>query len=1009
MDAGLAAARQQQQQRPGAGVSAMAQRRNELLHSDIGNIDITKENPIKKENVQPPVPVQQQYQQQYQYQYPQQQQQQYQQYPGQYVPQGPTVSGGGGSGKYGMDNERKSSMMSTSSTSFSNFFKGKNKKNKRNSRSQEAFDDRDDDGADVVLPENNGSFLTFNDISSMRNNGGHAYGYGGHMDDTSPIIPTLVTSGGNASSMNNVEYRKHMVNQKKMALNSLAKQQAPPGVPGGPRAMSLQTYHQRPMVRPGPGPGPGPAPGPRGPPGGVPRGPPGPGGAARAGSMPMPNGSRLNSLQGGGAPPPRMMGRPGPGPGYNNNSPHYQYPQGPQGPQGPGMGPGMGPGPGSDPRTMSLTTDRRPMVPMGPMGPMGHPNGYGPLPPPQGGPRNGFGPRAQRGPPQSGPRAMSLQSQSVPRPFYSAPTASQDNVLNRKQVPPPVAAASRPLAPPQQLPSNTNGKGTSNSSSGSYASTNSVISGRVSENSSPTTPSNASSEEQNQIPALPRSPLKYELHASVADDDVSVSHAYQNRALHSFNEDEEDEDQQTFIAKKDLSQAETPRNASDADSLIKLNILTLSKPARQVMDLDDQNGPNRHEHEHATQLETPLSETKSNHSETSNYNINLKPSSALVEGVPTDADSLFQFEKIEHHPPAHTRIASENPYNDIESEINGEIQDIGGSGGATASMGRVATSKSGSSDFVDNTSEFDKSSRRSSSNFQKAKNFLLKIKGNKGHERKTSAVIPSSSRSSIILDDASLTNDTFKAKTSSASSDKRRRSYHSLFSSSSLSAGNPVEKENNATTSAAAAAAAMERPTRSSRSSTSMQLRKSLIISESTQIQEEPEEESPSQQSLQGAVPYTPSYASVADPKQRVLITPEHINLLKQNSSLIQELQLVSTELAESIARETRLESELESRRNLAEPESPSGLSFIDFETELRKKSSKIVELIQQLNEERLKRFIAEEQNLLYQHGIKPAPAELSLKITELKMQLDSKDQQLQSLQTQLQDLTFTS
>ena len=105
MDAGLAAARQQQQQRPGAGVSAMAQRRNELLHSDIGNIDITKENPIKKENVQPPVPVQQQYQQQYQYQYPQQQQQQqqqYQQYPGQYIPQGPPVSGGGG--KYGMDN-----------------------------------------------------------------------------------------------------------------------------------------------------------------------------------------------------------------------------------------------------------------------------------------------------------------------------------------------------------------------------------------------------------------------------------------------------------------------------------------------------------------------------------------------------------------------------------------------------------------------------------------------------------------------------------------------------------------------------------------------------------------------------------------------------------------------------------------------------------------------------------------------------------------------------------------
>ncbi|EDO17097.1 hypothetical protein Kpol_1025p17 [Vanderwaltozyma polyspora DSM 70294] len=135
--------------------------------------------------------------------------------------------------------------------------------------------------------------------------------------------------------------------------------------------------------------------------------------------------------------------------------------------------------------------------------------------------------------------------------------------------------------------------------------------------------------------------------------------------------------------------------------------------------------------------------------------------------------------------------------------------------------------------------------------------------------------------------------------------------------------------------------------------------------------------------------PYEPVYANAdevveVNKFQTITITNEQLHLLTENKELMNEVVLVSTELAESIKRETYLEEKiklLEEGRRTKEEEDKS-LEY--FEIELRKKSEKIVELIQQLNDERLRRFIAEEQVLLNDNGVKPSSAELVNKIYKL-------------------------
>lgn len=151
------------------------------------------------------------------------------------------------------------------------------------------------------------------------------------------------------------------------------------------------------------------------------------------------------------------------------------------------------------------------------------------------------------------------------------------------------------------------------------------------------------------------------------------------------------------------------------------------------------------------------------------------------------------------------------------------------------------------------------------------------------------------------------------------------------------------------------------------------------------------------------------------------VIKEEQLNLLKENETLMREVTLVSTELAESIQRETVLEqkirslasgqksSDVENSDNNFEREQEEQLSIVEFETEMRKKSAKIVELIQQLNDERLKRFIAEEQILLQERGAKPSRPQLIYRIEQLNIQLEAKSQKLNDLQARLDKLEHNS
>lgn len=80
-----------------------------------------------------------------------------------------------------------------------------------------------------------------------------------------------------------------------------------------------------------------------------------------------------------------------------------------------------------------------------------------------------------------------------------------------------------------------------------------------------------------------------------------------------------------------------------------------------------------------------------------------------------------------------------------------------------------------------------------------------------------------------------------------------------------------------------------------------------------------------------------------------------------ENRELTNELSLLSRELAESIGREISLENKLNQSGDAVIKRNISLLSIDDFESELRTKSKKIVELIEQLNSERVRRIVAEE------------------------------------------------
>lgn len=113
---------------------------------------------------------------------------------------------------------RKASMTSQSMMSMNRLFR-------RNKGGADGFDD--EHGVDIQ-DLTYGSNVSFDDISHIRDRGPYAINSTKTLD-TTPFIPTVGMGGGppTARSMNNIQYRKHMNHQKKIALAQ------------GARAMSL--------------------------------------------------------------------------------------------------------------------------------------------------------------------------------------------------------------------------------------------------------------------------------------------------------------------------------------------------------------------------------------------------------------------------------------------------------------------------------------------------------------------------------------------------------------------------------------------------------------------------------------------------------------------------------------------------------------------------------------------------------------------------------------------------
>ena len=146
--------------------------------------------------------------------------------------------------------------------------------------------------------------------------------------------------------------------------------------------------------------------------------------------------------------------------------------------------------------------------------------------------------------------------------------------------------------------------------------------------------------------------------------------------------------------------------------------------------------------------------------------------------------------------------------------------------------------------------------------------------------------------------------------------------------------------------------------------------------------------------------PYIPSFTDKnqlveVNTFKTITISNEQLHIISENQQLTDDLILVSSELAESIKREMLLDERIALLGEKGDVNDIEELSLADFERELRKKSEKIVELIQQLHEERMKRFICEEQLLLQENGAQPSSLELVAKIHELKakiFELEKKD-----------------
>ncbi|CAI4048359.1 hypothetical protein SKDZ_13G2500 [Saccharomyces kudriavzevii ZP591] len=921
MDAGLSSMAPRNGQ-----FSARAQLRNNLLNNDMGNIDIQEETAISgnkaaSNNSNQPFSIPQQQKQQQQQQYyrndtnevPMQQQRQMQMYPQQqqynFGYPNPSMNGipviqhnlnkPSPTNTHNNTNNKKAHSLTQSS--FSNFFKhkhqfGKSKKNARGGGRDGNGDGDDDD--DVILEDSANPDLTFHDIQTFGHKGGDKYGYGG---DSTPIIPTLVTK--DRGSMTNTEYRKYITNQRKTAMNAMAKQ-APP------RAMSLQSFPngnpamQAPTLHP----------------------------QFQPNNVANSNYSRANSLMSG---PPRQIQQPlqqqrmPPVNYYNSRSGQLQnhsqsaVRHGQQQPQ--------------QPRAMSLTNAAR----------YSSQNSRSFLP-------------QQRQQPQSVPenhRTMSLQTQNVPQALNRyIPNDNDRRDLPTKQPTGQSLTSVRSNSAHSIL--NAQSKLPIASSSSSFSSVDVTAASDLVKKRS--------------------SPLKNQMNNNQSVENKGKLNILQLSAA-----------QQIELKEKERKLAEMEKSLRERELLIKEK-----ERARKILE--------------AGQTEDTSGEMD---------DLNLRPTSALEsglkdltlegEGVPGNRTSLATFSSTFSDSPSKQKIINTRTgmYKlENSTDINEYV--------TAQEFPPPGQDEANSNNDETNTINEDNSGHNSSN-----RESLLQSIPERHPKRNISDATVGQCQSdsdnrrlsnvNISMNQENINNDTFLYKkdnhdghlsTASYMSSSSHRSF--ISSTQPLNIGFTSESDNFIPNMDGSPSKKKVAPTTDSKDQAN-----------------HAEEDFSFDNTL--AKPYQPLHArggkntlaelangeNGSQPRM-ITISGEQLNLITENKELMNELTLVSTELAESIKRETELEERIrlyETDNSTSNFDDTSSVSFSDFEKELRKKSGKIVQLIQQLNDERLKRFIAEEQLLLQENGTKPSSIELVGRIENLNKLIEERDSEIEMLKSHLQ------
>lgn len=132
-------------------------------------------------------------------------------------------------------------------------------------------------------------------------------------------------------------------------------------------------------------------------------------------------------------------------------------------------------------------------------------------------------------------------------------------------------------------------------------------------------------------------------------------------------------------------------------------------------------------------------------------------------------------------------------------------------------------------------------------------------------------------------------------------------------------------------------------------------------------------------------------------PQQPIKFTKEDLAIMNSNSELLNELQLVTAELASSIKRELALENRLKNNNTGHENANP--------QHEVLAKLKLLNEVQEKLNNERRLRFISEEHAILLENGQSPSPLKLNYEKNEIYKQLIVKNDLVNQLQDKIDEL----